>query len=144
MKSIDGALQTIRDAGYKMTTQRETILRYLAEQHTHPTAEIIHQGLDDIGEQISVATIYNTLEMLQEVQLVLVIDSDVDGKQHFDYFGNPHYHVMCTSCGKIVDGEQFDMSQLTRIASKETGYKVSGYHVELRGLCPECQAKIKK
>lgn len=144
MGSIEDALQIIRDAGYKMTNQRTTILRYLASKHTHPTVEMIHQGLTEMGEQLSVATIYNTLEMLQEVQLVLVIDSDVDGKQHFDYFGNPHYHVMCTSCGKIVDGEQFDMSQLTRIASDETGYKVSGYHVELRGLCPECQAKIKR
>lgn len=142
MKSIDGALQVIRNAGYKMTNQRITILSYLAEQHTHPTVEMIHKGLSAQGEQISVATIYNTLEMLEKVQLVLVIDSDVDGKQHFDYFGTPHYHAMCTNCGLITDGDQFDMSQLTRIASEETGYKITGYHVEVRGLCPACQAKL--
>lgn len=142
MDSIEHALEHIRAAGYKMTNQRQVILRYLAAQHTHPTAEMIHQGLAEQGQHISVATIYNTLEMLQEVQLVLVIDSDVDGKQHFDYFGTPHYHAVCVSCGLITDGDQFDMSQLTRIASEETGYKVSGYHVEVQGLCPACQAKL--
>lgn len=144
MSSIDHDLDVIRDAGYKMTNQRTTILRYLAAQDTHPTVEMIHQGLADMGEQMSVATIYNTLEMLQEVHLVLAIDSDVDGKQHFDYFGKPHYHAVCTSCGLIVDGDQFDMSQLAHIAHKETGFQVSGYHVEVYGLCEECQLKLKK
>jgi len=142
MHDISDALERIRQAGYKMTNQRKTILQYLANQHTHPTVDMIHQGLADEGQQISVATIYNTLEMLQEVNLVLVIDSDVDGKQHFDYFGNPHYHAVCTNCGLITDGDQFDMSQLTKIASEETGYRVTGYHVEVQGLCPACQKKL--
>ncbi|MCM0595316.1 transcriptional repressor [Weissella uvarum] len=125
-----------------MTPQRKLILDYLINHETHPTAEMIYQDLQQQDEQISLATVYNTLEMLLGTQLVLAIDSDQDGKRHYDYFGHPHYHAICTNCGRIVDGENFDFSQLPNTAANETGYLITGYEATVKGLCPECQRKL--
>lgn len=141
-EEFENALQSMRDAGYKLTPQRKEILAYLMTHETHPTAEMIYQDLKNQDKSISLATVYNTLELLLKTQLVLAIDSDMDGKRHYDYFGHPHYHAICTNCGRIVDGRNFDLSQLPNIAVNETGFLIKGYEVTVEGLCPICQEKL--
>lgn len=139
---IEHAVEHMREAGYKVTPQRKEILSYLIGHETHPTAEMIYQDLQAQDKNISLATIYNTIEMLLKTRLVLAIDSETDGKRHYDYFGHPHYHAICTNCGRIVDGTEFDLSNLPNIAANETGYLVKAYEVTVKGLCPECQLKL--
>ncbi len=72
--------KTLRDIlqahGLKSTFQRLSILEYLMTHETHPTAEMIHDDLSDI----SLATIYNTLDKLVDVGIIIVIDTLKDDK----------------------------------------------------------------
>lgn len=136
------ALVTLHEAGYKLTTPRKHILHYLVSTDRHPTAEMIHQDLLNQGYRYSLATIYNTLEILESCQLVLAIDSDQDGKRHYDYFGHPHYHVICVRCGRIEDADNFNFSNLPSAAKQATGYHIQNYEVTVKGLCPRCQQEL--
>ena len=118
--------------GLRATTQRMVILDYLMSHKTHPTAEMIHADL----QSISLATIYNTLEKLVDTGLVIVIDSN-DDKRHFDYYGEPHYHIINQKTHEIIDANNLDVQPLLDAARKASGLNISGYHIELYGIDPK-------
>lgn len=139
------ALEQLREQKVRLTPQRKTILQYLISHHTHPSAEMVFTALQDHVDNISVATVYNTLKLFVDHGLVIELKNG-DGSTHFDYFGHPHYHVVCDNCGKITDvfDDQFSsisksMEQTTR---DKTGYLVTGNHIEMHGICPACQRKL--
>ncbi|WP_283583647.1 Fur family transcriptional regulator [Limosilactobacillus difficilis] len=141
----DRALQRLRHNHVRLTPQRKTILRYLISHHTHPTVEMTYNDLKDQVDNISLATIYNTLKVLVDYHIVIELKTG-DGSSHYDYFGHPHYHVVCDNCGKITDvfDKKFsDFSQqLEQITRDQTGYLVTESNVEVHGICPDCQYKL--
>lgn len=142
---FDHAVETLRSNKVRLTPQRKVILKYLINHHTHPSVEMIYNDLKDNVDNISMATVYNTLKLFVDYKLVIELKNG-DGSTHFDYFGHPHYHVVCDNCGKISDvfDEHFseinqDLQGMTR---KKTGYLVTGCHIEVHGICPDCQRKL--
>ncbi|GLY44673.1 transcriptional repressor [Leuconostoc lactis] len=100
---------------------------------THPTAEMIHRDLSEI----SLATIYNTLERLVAAGIVIAIDTLNDGKRHFDYYGQPHYHIINTQTNAIIDAENFDVGPLLEAARQASALNITGFHIEVYGIAPE-------
>lgn len=132
------ALAYLRNTGLRITSQRSKILEYLINTKMHPTAEDIYKELKNSDESLSLATVYNTLELFIKHQLVISL-SATDEKQHYDYFVHPHYHVICSNCGKIEDVFDFPLTSLKQHAQVVTGYEIVHSNVELYGLCPNCQ-----
>ena len=106
---------------------------------------MIYDDLKDTVANISMATVYNTLKLFVDYNLVIELKNG-DGSTHFDYFGHPHYHVICDNCGKIFDvfDEHFTAitKELTVMTHEKTGYLVTGNNIEVHGICPECQRKL--
>lgn len=65
------ALQHLREKHVRLTPQRKLILHYLINHHTHPSVEMIYADLKQEADNISMATIYNTINLLVEDQLVI-------------------------------------------------------------------------
>ncbi|MGY3743243.1 Fur family transcriptional regulator [Leuconostoc inhae] len=132
--------KTLRDIlqahGLKSTFQRLSILEYLMTHETHPTAEMIHDDLSDI----SLATIYNTLDKLVDVGIIIVIDTLKDDKRHYDYYGEPHYHIINSNTNEIIDADNFDVAPLFEAARQVSGLNITGFHIEIYGVDPD-QAK---
>ena len=87
---------------------------------------------------MSLATVYKTLDLLKELGQVLEIDlrddSHYDGKRP-----QPHTHLICNKCNKIVDGEaDFDPSVIRKL-ERRSGYKILRSQVSFYGLCPDCK-----
>lgn len=135
---LQEALDHLCDGGLRITQQRTVILKYLIEKRNHPTAEMIFTDIKAECDGMSLATVYNTLELFVKKNLVIEIAAP-DEKQHFDYFVHPHYHVICTNCGKIEDVFDYPFNNVEADAAKKTGYKVSHSLMEVYGLCPACQ-----
>lgn len=144
-QEFNSALKRLQDKKVRLTPQRKEILNYLITHHTHPTVEMIFHDLKKHDQQISMATVYNTVKLLVDYQLVIELQSN-DESVHYDYFGHPHFHVICDNCGKITDvhSDQFPKicRQLGDLTRDQTGYLVTRYNVEIHGLCPECQSKL--
>lgn len=128
----------------KATKPRIKILSYLIKNHNHPTAEMLYHDLAE-DEQSSKATIYNTLNSLISVGIVIEIKNG-DNSTHYDYFVEPHFHIICKNCGKISDVfyPNFDAieEKMKEKAQEQTGYLASSSHLEIYGLCPNCQEKL--
>lgn len=130
----------------KATKPRLKILNYLMENHNHPTADMIYRALVAEDDHLNRATIYNTLNSLIEVGIVIEIKNG-DNSSHYDFFVEPHFHIICKNCGKIADVfyPNFDEieNKMRENAEEQTGYITSSSHLEIFGICPSCQAKLK-
>lgn len=98
------ARQILQEAGYKHTKQRDIILEILENNTNHPTPDDIIQIIKDKLGNVTVATVYNTLEVLTKEGLIKKIEG-LETKNHYDPFLKPHYHAICTKCKKVFDIE---------------------------------------
>jgi len=122
----------------KRSRQREAILRVLKSTTAHPPAEWIYAQVKQELPTIGLATVYRNLKILKETGQLLELHGN-NSTSRFDGNTNSHYHFHCDGCGKILDlSEPVDISLETRIA-KKNGLKVTRHHLELGGLCPDCQ-----
>ncbi|GAP02463.1 ferric uptake regulator [Fructobacillus pseudoficulneus] len=130
---LDQLKSVLQEHKLKATNQRLTLLEYMMSHDTHPTAEMIHNDLPDI----SLATVYNTLEKFVNAKLVVVIEGISDGKRHYDAAAHPHYHVINTNTNEIIDAANFDPAPLIKAAQAATGLKITEYRIDLYGVKPE-------
>ncbi|GAA2871993.1 Fur family transcriptional regulator [Lactobacillus intestinalis] len=140
------ARELLHEHSLKVTKPRLRILTYLMSHHNHPTVETIYQAQNAAG-LINKATIYNTLNTLVKVGIIMEIKNG-DNSTHYDFFVKPHFHIICKNYGKIADVfyPNFDKieDQMRENAEKQTGFTTTASHLEIFGLCPECQKKLKK
>ncbi|KRN18204.1 fur family transcriptional regulator [Lacticaseibacillus camelliae DSM 22697 = JCM 13995] len=127
----------------RVTPQRDAIIKYLIASEAHPTAEKIYSALSPQFPHMSVATVYNNLKLLADLGLIEEMNVG-DVATHFDFALQPHYHVICRNCGKIVDFSYDKLTDVEQVAAAKTGFLVDGHHLEVYGLCPECQVKLGK
>ena len=88
---------------YKVSRQREWIYDYIqSHPDRHMSVEEIYEGLKAENREVSVATVYRNLKILQDENRIasLMLES---GKQVFDKTCRPHDHLICTTCQKIFD-----------------------------------------
>ncbi|MDH7480054.1 MAG: Fur family transcriptional regulator, partial [Syntrophomonadaceae bacterium] len=102
MKYLEPYIEQLKQAGYKVTHQRLVILDYLLHSKDHPSAEAIYADLRQRYPTISLATVYNTLEMLAKVGLVIDLGAPGE-RRRFDGNMTDHSHYFCTSCGRVTD-----------------------------------------
>lgn len=136
------ALELLKGTGVRMTPQRHAILEYLVGSFSHPTADEIYKALEDKFPNMSVATVYNNLRVFKEIGLVKELTYG-DASSRFDYVTSDHYHVICESCGKIVDFPYTRLEEVEQKAAEETGFLIRSHRLELYGVCPECNHVLK-
>lgn len=134
------ALDTLKETRVRITPQRHAILEFLINSMTHPTADDIYKALEGKFPNMSVATVYNNLRVFREVGLVKELTFG-DASSRFDFVTTQHYHVICDSCGKIVDFHYPGLDEVEQLASHVTGFKISHHRLEVYGSCPDCAIK---
>jgi Fur family peroxide stress response transcriptional regulator len=137
---LKDALETLKETKVRITPQRHAILEYLINSMSHPTADEIYKALEGKFPNMSVATVYNNLRVFREVGLVKELTYG-DSSSRFDFVTTQHYHVICDTCGKIVDFHYPGLDEVEQLASHVTGFKISHHRMEVYGSCPECTMK---
>jgi Fur family peroxide stress response transcriptional regulator len=144
MTSVSNLTDTLQKAGMRLTTQRSAICKLLIESAAHPTAAMIYDELRPQFPSLSLATIYNTLDMLVSLGTVNVLGHAGDDHVHYDADIDPHVNLACISCHRIVDIPSDHVQYLEGEISQASGYKLLGARVLYYGLCPECQITPKQ
>ena len=135
----------LKEKGLKVTNQRLLVLEVLADHRDkHMTAEDIYELVKEDYPDIGLATIYRTVQLLREMQLVDRINLD-DGCLRYeigDMFDGEskhhHHHLICKTCGKVVPFEEDLLDELERLVEQETGFHVSDHELKFYGQCQEC------
>lgn len=137
MQRIAEALETLKMTGIRMTPQRHAILAYLMNSHSHPSADEIFKALVGHFPSMSVATVYNNLNVFMETKLIRELTYG-DSSSRYDADLTDHYHAICTHCGIIVDFNHPPLLEVETLASAETGFQIKGHRLEVYGTCLAC------
>jgi len=123
------------------TNQRRIIIEELRKLKTHPTADELYAIVREKLPQISLGTVYRNLELLAEAGKILKLE--LSGKQkRFDGNVNKHFHMRCSTCGKIEDMEADEMGEIdSRLNDLVDKLKVDGYRLGFSRLCSRCRAE---
>lgn len=122
----------------RLTTQRQIILEELAKVKTHPTASELYDMVRKRLPRIGLGTVYRNLELMADSGMIVKIE--VGGTQkRFDAITDSHYHIRCSSCGKVDDIDVPVTKDLVTQAADTTAYQILGHHVEFTGICGDCQ-----
>lgn len=131
--------EALEARGHRFTEQRAAVYRFLLGAHTHPTADEVFQAVRAEVPGISLATVYKSLETLVECGLSIKLNYS-DGSSRYDARTEPHHHARCLSCGRVMDlSGQFTDAELKALARELKDFQITGYRLELTGLCPSCR-----
>lgn len=109
-------------------------------EHVHLTADAVHSRAQRLLPEISLATVYNTLNELVDMGEVLEISTGDGPKRYDPNTTTPHHHLHCIGCGTLRDVNPKGSDQLTLPGSEQHDFEVLDVEIIFRGLCPDCQA----
>ncbi|MDD2426723.1 MAG: Fur family transcriptional regulator [Eubacteriales bacterium] len=133
-KTIEDFKKILQEKNIRLSHQRLKVLEYLVQNKTHPSVDDIYINLQKDLSSLSKATVYNTLNMLEEVGLVNVLTIE-DNENHYEITSKNHGHFKCTSCKKIYDFT-LDVEEIK--STDLADFEIKERDVYFRGLCPEC------
>jgi len=135
---IDDLPTALRSRGMRVTPQRVVLHRALRELDRHVTAEELLESVADRLPNVSLPTIYATLELLEELGMVRRVQRA--GTTLFDPRVEPHHHLVCTVCGSMEDLDfELDTKRLERAAAKR-GFAHERIEAVVHGRCASCRA----
>lgn len=139
MNDLENLIKLLKESNCKITPQRLAIYNVLNESKDHPNVEAIYKKLEPTYPTISLATIYKSLELFDQLGLIQVINL---GENSFRYDGKAflHPHLICSICHRVEDLNVEYFKDLTQKVELSTNYKVFKQQLSFYGICPECSS----
>ncbi|MGB8955651.1 MAG: Fur family transcriptional regulator [Tumebacillaceae bacterium] len=137
-RSYSQSLADLKSRGIRLTPQRQVILQFLKETEEHPTAEQVYQKIGEQFPGISLATVYNTLNMLKELGVIREL-SYGDMSSRYDGNDSEHAHLVCESCNHVIDIECPSQEALNTQDIQQHHFNLRSYRLEFYGTCDSCQ-----
>ncbi|WP_142414498.1 Fur family transcriptional regulator [Hathewaya massiliensis] len=133
----------LKEKGYKLTPQRRAILNSIIENDgKHLTVEELYEEVKKDCPEIGLATVYRTVQLLEEVGFICKLDFD-DGCSRYELINEDeehhHHHLICNACGKVIEVEGDLLGELEDNIEKNYKFKVLNHSVKFYGICSECK-----
>ena len=144
LDAYENVLEHLREKHIRITETRKAIIAYMVNSREHPSAEKIYNDLLPGYPNMSLATVYNNLKVLVDEGFVTELKLCNYSTTYYDFMGHQHVNIVCESCGKIADFMDADVIDVSKEAHEQTGYQVTRIQLTAYGICPDCQAKLKK
>jgi len=122
----------IADAGLKMTGQRRLILQVLDDSPDHPSVETVHERARAIDPGISLATVYRTLQVLADLEIVQRHAFN-DEPARFDTNTEHHHHLIDLESGAVIEFQSEELEALKQRIAEKLGYELTDHRLELYG-----------
>ncbi len=135
--------EILKNSMLKSTKQRCLILSIISSSIEPLAAEEIFKLLQNEEESINLSTVYRTLNVLTEKNVLLKILRG-DGTASFQLNNALHNHyITCCICNRSVPIDSCPMKSLSENIRKQTGFKITGHSLQISGICSECLKKSK-
>ncbi len=137
------AQRELEREGYRLSGPRSAVVETLDDLGCSVTAQEIADRLHDQGQDIGVASIYRTLELLDKLRLTRRVDA-AEGVARYEPLnpsGEHHHHIVCDSCGQVTAFEDPELERAIDRLAGRVDYAIEGHDVTLRGECPACRTR---
>ncbi len=122
------------EKGMRMTGQRRTIARVIAEARDHPDVEELHRRAAAIDPKISIATVYRTVKLFEDAGILERHDFG-DGRARYEPVGDEHHdHLIDLNTGEVIEFTSPEIEALQEKIARELGYRLVDHRLELYGV----------
>ena len=132
-------IDRLRAAGHKITPPRLAVLEVIEQEGEHLNPAEILTRAQAIYPALGRATVYRTLELLTQLGIVRPIYVGEYGPTYIRAEGG-HHHLVCSTCGIVIDFDQCAAEQMTQELSERFGFQIKSHLLEFYGLCERCKA----
>ena len=135
--------ELLKKNSLKFTIQREVILETLYSSDEHLTPEALHHLIQKKYPELKtgIATIYRTLSLLEESNVVTSLSFGAQGKKYELGAKEHHDHLICTECGEITEFVDEEIEKRQHIITQKLGFKMKDHSTQIYGTCKKCQEK---
>jgi Fur family transcriptional regulator, ferric uptake regulator len=140
---VGHAQRELERGGYRLSGPRSAVVETLDDLGCSVTAKEIADRLRDQGQDVGVASIYRTLELLDKLRLTRRVDAaeGIARYEPVDPSGEHHHHIVCDSCGEVSAFEDSELERAIERLAGRVDYAIDAHDVTLRGECPACRRR---
>ncbi len=124
--------QRCAQAGLKMTGPRKVILQVLGSSEDHPSVEDVYERAKKIDASVSIATVYRTLSLLDELDLVIRHEFQ-EGYSRYEVNDDHHHHLVDLETGEVVEFQNDELEKIKEKIARDLGYELIDHRLELYG-----------
>ena len=124
--------------GARSTRQREALVHVLDEVDGFRTAQQLHFMLAERGDKVGIATVYRSLQLLADADLVDVIHSEEGEASYRRCSTRHHHHLVCRECGRAVEAQAPAVETWVDAMAAEHGFRDVSHDLEIFGTCSDC------
>jgi Fur family ferric uptake transcriptional regulator len=137
-------VRSLRQAGYRLTPQRESVLAVVAESGGHLTAEEILARVRVRYPYLNKSAVYRSLDLLAGLSLVTQTDLG-HGRVEYELHRHPHHHhLICRECKHVEQIEHGAFRTLQKKLESEFGFHADLDHFAIFGTCRKCAPRAAK
>jgi len=133
-------LEHLQRAGLRRTSQRDLILEIFLRTEEHLTSEDLYRLVQRDDPSVGHTTVYRTLKLLTEAGLAREVRFG-DNKTYYEHHYNHqhHDHMICTSCGRVIEFYSAEIEALQDQMADNFGFRPTHHSLRLWGICKDCQ-----
>ena len=133
--------ELLKKNNLKFTIQREVILETLYNSDEHLSPESLYHLIQSKYPQLNtgIATIYRTLTLLEESDIVTSLSFGSQGKKYELGAKEHHDHMICTKCGLITEFVDEEIEKRQQTIAKSFNFKMTDHSMQIYGICSKCQ-----
>lgn len=129
----------LHDRGLKYTPERRVLIEEIFSTHEHLEAEQLLISIRQSGKRVAKATIYRTLPLLVDCGIIKRVEFGDKMARYEHVLGHaPHDHMVCRTCGKIIEFDSSEVAGLRDTIAARYGFQTSGHRFQIAGLCSDC------
>ncbi|MBN1681641.1 MAG: transcriptional repressor [Anaerolineae bacterium] len=136
--SKEAVISKLKQRGERLTIQRLLVIDALCTLGGHQTVHDIHQHLHQHSTDLTEPTIYRILQWLKDAETVSQTDLGHSGIVYELLGTNRHHHLVCLSCGAVIDVDDSVMASLREHLRQEYGFEPRIDHMAVFGMCRAC------
>ena len=133
----DELAERLRGSGYRLTAQRQLVLRAV-EELGHATPDEVLGHVRGQASAVNASTIYRTLEVLEELGLVRHAHLSDRAPTYHSTAEPEHFHLVCRNCGRVRSVDPDVAADVLDVLRRDHGFEVDLGHLAVFGHCVEC------